>query len=314
MRIIYAEPAPFSEEFWERLGPGPYFALHLSERQCNALRERGLAVETVRDGNQPEGTLIVGGGSFDELVQVVDRLLGPGGCPWDQAQTHQSLKKHLIEEAYEVLDAIDSGSSEDLKEELGDLLLQPVLHAQMRRRDGEWDSSAVAETITEKLVRRHPHVFGNASVADADEVLRNWDRIKQAEKDEPGRSILAGIPTSMPTLLRAYEISRRAARTGFEWPEVEAVFDKLREEENELRQAMAEGEPARVEAEVGDLLFTAVNLARWAGVEPEEALRRMLERFSARFEAMENLAEGPLESLSPGEWDALWGTAKQKKG
>lgn len=248
-----------------------------------------------------------------ELARIVDRLLGPGGCPWDQEQTHESLKRHLLEEAYEVLEAIDSGSPDQLREELGDLLLQPVMHAQMARVAGQFDIEDVARGICDKLVRRHPHVFGDRDVADADEVLRNWDLIKQAEKGGEPESLLAGVPKSMAGLLRAHEISKRAARAGFEWPDIEAVFAKLSEEEAELREALEGGDPARVEAEIGDLLFTAVNIARWAHVEPEEALRQMLHRFVARFQAMELAATVPLRDLTPAQWDHLWESSKAQE-
>lgn len=247
---------------------------------------------------------------MDGLIHVVDRLLGPGGCPWDQAQTHETLKKHLLEETYEVFEAIDQNDPDALRDELGDLLLQPILHAQMEARDGRFSIQDVATAIHDKLVRRHPHVFGDVTANDAEEVLRNWDAIKQREKGGEVRSVLAGVPKAMPSLLRAHEISKRAARCGFEWPDLEAVFDKLREEEIELREAVAAGDPAHIEAEVGDLLFTAVNLARWAKVEPEEALRRMLDRFTARFQAMEAMADRPLRELDAAEWDRLWEAAK----
>lgn len=246
---------------------------------------------------------------LEGLVQVVDRLLGPGGCPWDQVQTHETLKKHLLEEAYEVLDAIDSGDDEKLREELGDLLLQPIMHAQMEKLAGAWDIHAVADAIREKLVRRHPHVFGEAEVADADEVLRNWDRIKQAEGEEP-RSILAGTPRSAPALLRAHDISRRAARAGFEWPDLQGVLAKLDEERDELVEAIALGDAAKIEAEIGDLLFTVVNVARWLNLDAEDALRKMLDRFTDRFQAMEASAARPLPDLSAEEWDELWNRAK----
>lgn len=243
------------------------------------------------------------------LVHIVDRLLGPGGCPWDQEQTHDSLKKYLLEEAYEVLDAIDSGSSDKLKEELGDLLLQPIMHAQMQKRDGGWDIDEVADAISDKLVRRHPHVFGDTTVHDADEVLRNWDQIKKSEGKEE-QSILAGVPKGMASLLRAHEISKRAARVGFEWPSLDAVFEKLAEEEAELSAAIATGEKAEIESEIGDLLFTVVNVARWLDVEPEEALRKMLNRFSGRFQAMEASSAKPLRELGAEEWEELWEKAK----
>lgn len=251
---------------------------------------------------------------LDRLVEITDRLLGPGGCPWDRAQTHETLKKHLVEETYEVLDAIDAGDMERLKEELGDLLMQPVLHAQIEQAAGGWGIEDVARGINEKLIRRHPHVFGDATANDPEEVLRNWDRIKREEKGGRPASVLAGVPRGMPALLRAFAISKRAARVGFEWPDLDAVFDKLREEESELREAVASGDPARIESEVGDLLFTVVNLARWSGVEPEEALRRMLDRFTDRFQRMEQSADRELSSLTAEEWDTLWEAAKATEG
>ncbi len=272
-------------------------------------------------------------GGLYGLVWVVDRLLGPGGCPWDQEQTHATLKKYLIEEAYELVQAIDDEDDDKLREELGDVLLQPVQHAQMQARDGNWDIDAVAQTVTEKLVRRHPHVFveippllsggeggrGVRGVAiDAlkaaprseppittDQVLKNWDAIKQQEREG---GVLHGIPRSMPALLRALEVSKRAARNGFEWPNVEGVWEKLDEETQELRQANTKEEQ---EHELGDLLFTVVNLARWYKIDPEDALRRMLDRFTARFEKMEENANKPLQQLNPEEWDTLWEQAKQ---
>ena len=247
------------------------------------------------------------GGGLLGLVQVVDRLLGPGGCPWDIAQTHDSLKKYLLEEAYETIEAIESGSKEALHEELGDLLLQPLMHTQIRQRDGDWGIQSVAEGIAEKLVRRHPHVFGDVAVEDADEVLRNWDQIKQQEKQ---RSILAGVPKGMASLLRAHEISKRAARVGFEWPDLEDVFAKLEEERIELREAIVGGEIRHIESELGDLLFTVVNIARWLKIDAEEALRRMLDRFTSRFQAMEEASPKPLGELSAQEWDDLWNAAK----
>jgi tetrapyrrole methylase family protein / MazG family protein len=252
--------------------------------------------------------------SFHELVEIVDRLLGPGGCPWDREQTHESLKKYLLEEAYEVLDAIDSGDPERLREELGDLLLQPIMHGQMAKIEGLFDSYDIAAGISEKLIRRHPHVFGDASVENSEEVLRNWDVIKKAEKKTENPSILEGVPKGMASLLRAHEVSKRAARVGFEWPDLESVFEKVREEESELKAAIQEGDPQKIESEVGDLLFTAVNIARWCQVEPEEALRKMLNRFTARFVEMERTAPVPLRDLDPVAWNNLWIAAKETVG
>ena len=255
------------------------------------------------------------GGGMSGLRWVVDRLLGPGGCPWDQAQTHETLRKHLIEECYELVEAIDRQDAAAMREELGDVLLQPVMHAQMMARDGGPDIDAIAEQITAKLIRRHPHVFGEVSVADEGEVLRNWEAIKREERSGTAKdSALAGIPGSMPALLRALEISKRAARLGFEWPDFEAVWDKFHEEEAELREALAGGDSERIAAEFGDLLFTVVNLARWAKIDPEDALRGMLDRFTARFRQMETRSEVPLDELSPDEWDRLWNEAKAAVG
>lgn len=249
-------------------------------------------------------------GGLRGLVQIVDRLLGPGGCPWDQEQTHQSLKKYLLEECYETLEAIDSGNLEALHEELGDLLLQPLMHTQIRERDGDWGIDSVAEAEAEKLIRRHPHVFGELSVADSAEVLRNWDRIKKQEKGKE-HSVLAGVPRAMAALLRSQEVSKRAARVGFEWPDLEGVYEKLAEEVAELRAARDPDEQAK---EIGDLLFTVVNLARWMKVDAEEALRQMVDRFTARFQWVEAHAEGSLGELTPAEWEDLWQQAKRAVG
>lgn len=300
----------------QKLLGGGAFHSNPSHPSYTELSARGVAVVAVpADGLSGDGILLIPSsqeGPVYELVAIVDRLLGPGGCPWDQAQTHESLKRYLLEEAYEVLDAIDSGSEKQFKEELGDLLLQPILHAQKKKAAGSFDIDGVAREICDKLIRRHPHVFGDISVADADEVLRNWDRIKSEEKGEAApASRLAGVPNGMASLLRAYEVSKRAVRAGFEWPDIASVFDKLHEEEAELREAIAAGDRDHVEAEVGDLLFTAVNISRWAGVEPEEALRKMLNRFTQRFQTMEKLASKPLEELSMAEWDELWVQAKK---
>ncbi len=246
-------------------------------------------------------------GGLSGLVWIMDRLLGPGGCPWDQEQTHESLKRHLIEEAYELLEAIDSGDREAMKEELGDVLLQPIFHAQMSARDGGWDSEAVAQGICAKLIRRHPHVFGDAQADDADAVLDQWQRIKAQEKAARAASALDGVPAGLPALMRAMEVSRRAARAGFEWPDEAGVWEKVREEEREFLEAE---EPEAQADEFADLLFALVNVARWRKIDPEDALRRMVDRFSARFRAMEAASPRPLGSLSPEEWEALWARAK----
>ena len=277
-----------------------------------SFREGMVAVppEGVPDG----ATLLVPSADatpLGELVYVVARLLGPGGCPWDQEQTHATLRKHLVEEAYETIDAIDADDMEALREELGDLLLQPVLHAGIRKAAGGWGIDDVARGIVDKLVRRHPHVFGDVAVSGTDDVLRNWEAIKRTEGRE---SALKGVPRAMPALARALLMSKRAARAGFEWPSMEGVLAKLDEEEREVREALASGDTDAIRSEIGDLLFTVVNVARWADVDPEEALRAMLDRFSRRFERMESLAEKPLGDLDAVTWDALWNRAKAEVG
>jgi tetrapyrrole methylase family protein/MazG family protein len=249
---------------------------------------------------------------FEGLVEIVAILRSPEGCPWDREQTHESLKPHLIEEAYEVLDAIDKGDPNQLCEELGDLLLQVVMHSQLARERGAFTIEEVIDHLNTKLVQRHPHVFGDVALENAEQVLRNWDRLKREQKAHS--SILAGIPRVMPALMRAMEVSKRAARAGFEWENIGGVLDKLSEEESELRQAIEKGDATAVQAEIGDLLFTVVNVARHAGVDPEESLRQMVDRFIQRFRWMEAQAAEQgrsLDSLSPDEWEDLWQAAKR---
>jgi len=286
--------------------PSPDLSKHL---EAHGINTEPIPLEGVPDGSF---VILIDGPLYD-LVYVTERLLGPNGCPWDQAQTHESLKRYLLEETYEVLDAIDTGSDEKLQEELGDFLLQPLMHAQMKKLAGSFDIDAVADRVVDKLVRRHPHVFGPLAVADAEEVLRNWDRIKKAEKGGEPESILSGVPKGMASLLRAFEVSKRAQRAGFEWPNIDAVFEKLHEEELELKQAIRSEDSSEVESEIGDLLFSAVNLARWVEVEPEEALRKMLNRFTERFQRMESEAHKPFNDLTPEEWHILWEAAKMTR-
>ncbi|MBS1702133.1 MAG: nucleoside triphosphate pyrophosphohydrolase [Armatimonadetes bacterium] len=246
---------------------------------------------------------------YTKLSVIMDLLLGPFGCPWDREQSHETLKKYLLEEAYETLDAVDRTDFDALAEELGDLTLQPVFHARLAERDGEFPFDAPLRHICDKLLRRHPHVFGEVVVEDANEVLRNWDAIKKKEKSED-RSILEGVPKSMPALARAHEISKRAVRAGFEWPDFGGVLDKVREEIGELEEAIQEGDSAHIKAELGDLMFTLVNVARWQKVDAEDTLRMMLDRFQSRFQYMEAHARKPLHELSFEEWDDLWNQAK----
>ncbi|MFM9871973.1 MAG: nucleoside triphosphate pyrophosphohydrolase [Fimbriimonadaceae bacterium] len=253
-------------------------------------------------------------GGLAGLVHIVDRLVGPGGCPWDQAQTHESLKKYLLEESYELIEAIDNNDELGMQEELGDVLLQPLMHTQIKRLEGRWGVEEVASQINAKLIRRHPHVFGNTTAETPEEVLKNWDKIKRQEKSDQFKpeSTLSGVPKAMPALMLAMEISKRAARSGFEWPSFDGVWDKFHEEESEFKEALQSGDKTRISDELGDLLFTVVNLARWAKIDPEDALRTMVERFRRRFITMESLTSKPLGDLNPEEWDQLWNQAKIK--
>jgi tetrapyrrole methylase family protein/MazG family protein len=206
---------------------------------------------------------------FKTLVAIIARLRAPDGCPWDKEQTHQTLRANLLAECYETLEALDEGDPARLSEELGDLLLQIVLHAQIAKDNDEFEIGDVIESIATKIIRRHPHVFGKAKVRDAEEVMHNWEDLKKGEREE-GTSMLAGVPKEMPALAYALEISRRAVRVGFEWENIEGVIDKLAEEIKEIKDAESLEEKER---EYGDLLFTLVNVARWEGIDAEAALR-----------------------------------------
>lgn len=252
------------------------------------------------------------------LVEVMARLRDPQtGCPWDREQTPQTLRKYVIEEAYEVVEAVDSGRPEKLREELGDLLLQVVFHAQLASEEGRFDIDDVSRGITEKLIRRHPHVFGDVAVSGSDEVLRNWEQIKRGEKGYEDRtSILDGLPAGLPALMRALEVSKRVVKVGFEWPTVDEVLDKVEEELAELRAEIARDETERIADELGDLLFTLVNVARQLKVDPEDALRRMTGRFATRFRHIEEHAAATgrsLEDLPLEEMESVWQRAKREQ-
>lgn len=314
-RIVRLPRPPFPKNLLDELrDSGPVYHPDPAQDGFRALLDAGVDARAV-EGFIPEGAVLllpVATGELEALVQIVDRLLAPDGCPWDREQTHRSLRRYLIEESYELCAAIDSESVDALREELGDVLLQPLLHAAMQSRDGGFDIDDVAGELSEKLLRRHPHVFGDVEANDSETVLQNWDAIKRAEKGaEPG-SILDGVPRSMPALLRAFEVSKRAARAGFEWPDLAGVWEKADEERRELEEAVASGASERVEEELGDLLFTIVNVARWLKIEPESALSAMIDRFAKRFKAMETSATRPLSELDPQQWDAAWEGAKAR--
>jgi tetrapyrrole methylase family protein/MazG family protein len=251
-------------------------------------------------------------GGFDDLVRIIGVLRGPDGCPWDREQTPETLRKHVIEEAYEVVSAIEAGDPDALADELGDLLLQIVLQAQIASESEDFDIDDVTERITRKLRRRHPHIFGGVEVADAEEVSRNWDAIKRGEKDT--ESVLDGVPARLPSLARAQKISKRAVGVGFDWETVEDVWAKVHEEIEELKEAQEGGE--HVAEELGDVLFTMVNVARKLGVDSEIALRDACDKFSGRFSAMERAAAAAgtsLDELDTADMECLWHDAKQEE-
>ncbi|MDA8427965.1 MAG: nucleoside triphosphate pyrophosphohydrolase [Geobacteraceae bacterium] len=250
---------------------------------------------------------------FDELIMIMKRLRGPGGCPWDAEQTHESLTRYLLEETYEVIEAIDAKSPEHLQEELGDLLLQPVFHAAIAEESGSFSIDDVIQTLCEKLVRRHPHVFGDMHIADSNAQIENWEQIKKLEKGAERTSALSGVPPHLPALLKAQKITEKAARVGFDWEHIDQVMAKVMEELHEFEEAMLAGDNEHMEAELGDLLFAIVNLGRFLSINPEEALRKTITRFQHRFQYVEDslhvqnrrMNETPLN-----EMDQLWEEAK----
>jgi tetrapyrrole methylase family protein / MazG family protein len=295
------------------------------------------------------------GPAFAKLASVMARLRAPGGCPWDREQTHSTLRTYLIEESYEVLDALDSRDDSKFAEELGDLLLQVLFHAQIAAEQRRFSINDVIREIHDKMIRRHPHVFGNVKADTSAQVLRNWELLKKEErqsklpnpsvgaglarpssnsevapasnrqpKSEPARgsdteggSLLDGVPHTIPALLEAFQLTRKAARVGFDWPNVEGIFDKLREESSELREVLRNKEsPERIESELGDILFVAVNLSRFLHVDPEIALHKASAKFTRRFREMEKIAREQGTTLSEiprPQLESLWDQSKQRE-
>jgi len=253
------------------------------------------------------------GTSFESFAEIVAHLRAPeDGCPWDKEQTHQSLRKHLLEESYEALSAMDANNTDAMREEFGDLLLQIVLNAQIASEAGDFTIRDIIKNIYDKIIRRHPHVFGDLKVENVDGVLQNWEKLKEKERGgkKEERGILDGVPGILPALNQAQEYQDRAARVGFDWPEIEGVLDKVREEIDEVKQAE---DPQQVTSELGDLLFVLVNLARWRKVDAESALRAANLKFKKRFAFVEQGAKGQgrnLSDMSLGEMDAFWNEAK----
>lgn len=299
-----------------------------TRRESSSARAAGL--NRTRDGSRASA-----GEWFERLVALQARLRGKDGCPWDREQTHESLRTYLVEETYEVLEALESGDAAKIADELGDLLLQIVFHAQLAQEAGRFDVTQVIERIHTKLVRRHPHVFGNAQAKTAAQVLKNWEQLKKEERGEwngeaqaEGEgSVLDGVPRTLPAVLEAYQLTRRAAHVGFDWENIEGVLEKMEEEIGELRHSLKgksrDAEVAetprpqrRIEEEIGDLLFVAVNVARFLGADPEIALKKANRKFAARFREVERRAAGQGKKLSEmklEEMEELWQGAKKQE-
>ncbi len=257
--------------------------------------------------------------SLQNLLEIMAKLRSPnGGCPWDLEQTHQSLLNYLIEESYEFIEAVENGDLPNMQEELGDVLLQVIFHAQLANEAGHFDFDQVVQGISEKLVRRHPHVFGDQRIEGAEAVVKKWDELKKKEKGDDtvaAEGGLGSMPRNLPALLKAEKIQKRAAKTGFDWPDYSGTMDKVREELEELRlEAIAEKpDPDRLESEFGDLLFAAVSVGRFFHLNPEQALARANRKFMTRYAQMEKFAKEdgkPIQNMSLTEWDVYWNRVK----
>lgn len=248
---------------------------------------------------------------FAKLVEIMRILRGENGCPWDKEQNHKSLRQHLIEEAYEVIETIDQGKYKELPEELGDVLLQVVFHAQMAAERGDFTIEDVIQAINEKLLRRHPHVFGDAVIRSADEQITHWENLKKSQEGK--KSAIDGVPKELPALLRAYRMQGKAATVGFDWGEIAPVWEKVQEEIQELKEAFDKGSRDGIEDELGDLLFSIVNLSRFLKANPEDALRRTIEKFYTRFIKIEETfaeQERDMRQASLEEMDEIWNRIK----
>ncbi|MBR6163772.1 nucleoside triphosphate pyrophosphohydrolase [bacterium] len=245
---------------------------------------------------------------IEKLIEIIDILRSPNGCKWDREQTHDTLKRNMLEEAYEAVDAINDNDAKHLKEELGDVLLQVVLHAQISKEAGEFNIEDVAKTLNEKLIHRHPHVFGDVKVQNTQEILDNWEKLKKEEKPHR-KSIMDGISKAQSALMSAQKISKKAVSVGFEWPDEQELMKCVMSEFEEFKNAKTQDEK---EDEFGDILFAVVNLARWNKIDAEQALLRANKKFMARFRTMEELATKDLNKYTLEEWDTLWKQAKKR--
>ena len=246
---------------------------------------------------------------LERLVDIVATLRSENGCQWDREQTHKSLRQNMLEEAYEAVDAIDDGDIPNLREELGDVLLQVVLHSQIAKDNDEFDIEAVAKELSDKLIHRHPHVFGNTKIKSTQDILDNWDKLKKEEKKDR-KSILDGITKSQSALMSAQKISKKVVKIGFEWDSVESLKDCIKSEYKEFEEAVLSGDKDKMEDEMGDIFFATVNLARWYKIDAEQALLGANKKFTKRFKKMKDLAVKPLEEYSLEEYDKLWKQAK----
>src|SRR6267143_58179 len=295
----------------------------MASRKTRLKKTKSRSTSTGKSSRKPsKEKKLTAGEWFERLVELQARLRAPNGCPWDREQTHATLRTYLIEEAYEVLDAMNSGDDAKFANEMGDLLLQVVFHSQIATEEGRFTVADVIREVHEKMVRRHPHVFGEKRARDAAEVLRNWEQIKAQERqgngaaknEEKPKSLLDGVPRTLPATMEALQLTRKASRAGFDWDNAQGIFEKLREECAELRHASEMKDAARVEEEMGDLLFAAVNLARFLQVDPEIALKNANAKFTRRFREMERLAAQngqPFTEVPRADKEKLWEVTKR---
>ncbi len=249
--------------------------------------------------------------NLEKLIEVIQVLRSENGCVWDRAQTHESLRPNMLEEAYEAVEAINKGDILNLREELGDVLLQVLLHSQIASESNEFNIEDVAKELKDKLIHRHPHVFGSEKADTPEEVIQNWEKLKQEEKKDR-KSQMDGIPKSLPALAAAQKISKRAVKAGFEWDKVETLLDCIKSEYKEFKEAVEKKDQTSMEDEMGDILFATVNLARWYKIDAEQALLKANQKFMKRFRKMEELSVKPLEEYSFEEYDKLWKSAKKE--